>query len=236
VTAAFKELDYRPTPLGTLSLCRRTLGEEVVYEIKLDDAYLMSSRFTVGEAELARLGLAACEARTPEVVVGGLGLGYTAAAVLEDGRVANLLVVDALDAVIDWHNSGLLPLGRVLTADRRCRLVHGDFFAMAGDGGFDPARPGRCFDAIIVDIDHSPRHLIDEASAGFYTAEGTRGIAARLYPRGVFALWSNDPPDDEYLGVLGAVFAAARGEVVTFDNPLQNRQATNTVYVAVKAG
>ena len=69
----------------------------------------MSSRFTVAEIELARLGLAALGRADLDVVVGGLGLGYTAQAVLEHPRVRSLIVVDALAEVIEWHQQGLLP-------------------------------------------------------------------------------------------------------------------------------
>src|SRR3954451_781741 len=129
----FEELDFRPTPMGVLSLRRRRqLSSGVdVYEIKLGDEVLMSRRFTVAEIALARLGLAALQRQNLDVVVGGLGLGYTAQAVLEEQRVRSLIVVDALAEVIEWHQRGLLPLGKHLTADARCRLVHGDFFAMS---------------------------------------------------------------------------------------------------------
>src|SRR4030088_3459450 len=81
----FEELDYRPTPIGALSLRRRrelTLGVDV-FEIKLGDEFLMSSLFTASEVALARLGLANLSGEGLDVVVGGLGLGYTAKAVLE---------------------------------------------------------------------------------------------------------------------------------------------------------
>lgn len=154
----FEELDFRPTPMGALSLRRRrqlSTGIDV-YEIKLGDEFLMSSLFTVAEIALARLGLAALQRTDLDVAVGGLGLGYTAQAVLEDPRVRSLIVVDALAEVIEWHERGLLPLGEQLTADPRCRLVHGDFFAMSAST-LDPQAPGRRFDAVLVDIDHSPR-------------------------------------------------------------------------------
>jgi hypothetical protein len=92
----FEELDFRPTPMGALSLRRRrqlSTGIDV-YEIKLGDEFLMSSLFTVAEIALARLGLAVLQRADLDVVVGGLGLGYTAQAVLEDKRVRSLIVVD----------------------------------------------------------------------------------------------------------------------------------------------
>src|SRR5882757_4120557 len=101
----FEELDYRPTPIGALSLRRRrelSLGVDV-FEIKLGDEYLMSSLFTASEIALALLGLADLSGGDLAVVVGGLGLGYTAQAVLEHANVGSLIVVEALAAVIDWH-------------------------------------------------------------------------------------------------------------------------------------
>jgi hypothetical protein len=86
--------------------------------------------------------------------------------------------------------------------------------------------------AVLVDIDHTPRHLLSPRHADLYTADGLRRLAAHLHPGGVFGLWSNDPPDDDFLAVLGSAFATARAEVVTFDNPLQRRTSANTVYLA----
>lgn len=231
----FEELDYRPTPIGALSLRRRrelSLGVEV-YEIKLGDEFLMSSLFTASEIALARLGLAGLPGGRLEVVVGGLGLGYTAQAVLEHAAVGALLVVELLEPVIDWHREGLLPLGRGLMGDPRCRLVEGDFFALAaGTAGFDPEAPGRRFDAVLLDIDHSPDALLDERSSAFYGPEGLQALAAHIKPAGFFGLWSNDAPDPAFTARLAGVFAEARAEPVTFDNPLQSRPVTQTVYLA----
>ena len=232
----FEELDFRPTPMGALSLRRRrqlSTGIDV-YEIKLGDEFLMSSLFTVAEIALARLGLAALQRTDLDVAVGGLGLGYTAQAVLEDPRVRSLIVVDALAEVIEWHERGLLPLGEQLTADPRCRLVHGDFFAMSAST-LDPQAPGRRFDAVLVDIDHSPRNLLHPNHAALYRPEGLRKLSGHLHPGGVFALWSNDPPDQAFKAVLAGAFATSDAHVVTFDNPLQDRDASNTVYIGIKA-
>src|ERR1700686_3044944 len=140
----FEELDFRPTPMGVLSLRRRrslTSGLDI-YEIKLGDEFLMSSQFTTAEIELARLGLAALGRTDLDVIVGGLGLGYTAQAALENSNVRSLIVVDALAEVIEWHEQGLLRLGKQLTGDPRCRLVNGDFFAMSHSAaGFDSPPP-----------------------------------------------------------------------------------------------
>lgn len=233
----FEELDYRHTRLGDLSLRRRrvlSLAGVEVYEVKLGDEFLMSSLFSRGEIALAELGLAGLEAQPLDVVVGGLGLGYTASAVLDLGAVREMLVIEALPDVIRWHRKGLVPLGAKLTADGRCRLINGDFFALAGStsDGFDPVAPGRRFHAVLLDVDHSPRGLLHPGHAALYAPAGLRLLAGHLHPGGVFALWSNDPPDDDFLQALGEVFASRQAHVVTFHNPLLNREAANTVYVA----
>ncbi len=103
----------------------------------------MSSLFHEAERQLSKLGLAALEKEDLDVVVGGLGLGYTAAAALEDTRVRSLVVIEYLAPVIEWHRNGVVPLGETLTGDQRCRLTQADFFALSRDveNSFDPENP-----------------------------------------------------------------------------------------------
>lgn len=238
MSALFEELDYRSTRIGSLSLRRRRhlpTGEDI-YEIKLDDEFLMSSLFTESEIALARIGLAEVAGTALDVVVGGLGLGYTAQAVLADQRVRSLVVIDTLAEIIDWHRQGLLPLGAELTGDPRCRLVLGDFFERAASiEGFDPDHPQRRYDAILLDVDHSPRNVLHPSHASLYTRDGLSRLCAHLNPAGVFALWSNDPPDDDLNRVLAAVFATSAAHVVEFDNAQRDGTATNTIYVGKRA-
>jgi Spermidine synthase len=235
VSARFEELAWSETPRGTISLRRRlepTLKVDV-YEVKLDEEFLMSSLFTVAEVELARLGLAQTQGTDLDIVVGGLGLGYTARAALEDERIRSMIVVDAMPQVIDWHERQLLPGAAELVQDPRTRLVLDNFFAMAAsDAGFDPDAPGRRFDAILLDIDHTPRHVLHPDHAAFYTADGLRQLTQHLKPDGVFALWSDDPPDDEFSALLTATFERSDAHVVTFANFLTGGESANTVYVA----
>jgi spermidine synthase len=235
----FEELDYRETPLGELILRRRrmlSLGGLEIYEVKLGEAFLMSSLFHEVEEALAHLGLSDVKGGSWDVVVGGLGLGYTALAALEHREVASLLIVEALAPVIEWHQRGLVPLGASITGDPRCRILQSDFFERAqSTQGFDSERPGRKFHAVLLDIDHSPRDLLDPRNAAFYQADGLRAFAAHLHPGGVFALWSDDPPDEEFLELLGGAFETARAHIVTFSNPLTEGESASTVYVAVKA-
>jgi len=234
----FEELDYKPTSIGPLSLRRRReLSRGVdVFEIKLGEDFLMSSLFTDSEIALARLALAELSGNGLEVIIGGLGLGFTARAVLENESVKSLIVIEALQAVVDWHQAGLLPLGPTLTSDLRYRFLTGDFFKLsATKEGFDPDFTSRKFDAILLDIDHSPNFLLDPANAAFYQPDGLNSLKAHLKPGGVFALWSNEKPDEAFTSRLAKIFARARAVKVTFDNPLQNRNFTQTIYLAMTA-
>lgn len=229
----FEELDWQPTPMGDISLRRRfdPFFKTDVYEVKLGEEFLMSSLFTAAEIALARLGLAELSGDRWDVLVGGLGLGHTARTALEDRRVSSLTVVEALRPVIDWHTRGLVPDAGTVANDPRTRFINGDFFALAASQ-FDADRPGYRYDAVLLDIDHSPSHLLNPAHTDFYTPHGLRLLSRQLNPGGVFALWSNDPPDQGFIDTLGTVFTAAHAEVVTFPNPLQDNDAANTVYLA----
>jgi hypothetical protein len=186
----------------------------------------------VAEVELARLGLAQAVDADLDVVVGGLGLGYTAQTALADPRVRSLIVVEALGEVIGWHQRRLLPDTAELASDPRVRLQRG-FFAMAdSDDGFDPEAPGRRFHAVLLGIDHTPRHVLHPSHAAFYTPAGLGKLVGHLHPGGVFALWSDDPPDPAFEAVLAEVFDRSEASIVRFANPLTGGYSTNTVYVA----
>jgi spermidine synthase len=232
----FAELDWQATPLGEISLRRRrepSLDVDV-YEVRLGDDFLMSSLFVVAEQALAELALADVDVPPQaglDVLVGGLGLGYTARAVLADRRVRSLHVVEALPLVISWQERGLLPESEVLTGDPRCRLVAGDFFALTAHGEpYGPDAP-QAFSAVLVDIDHTPSRHLDPGSAPFYSPPGLQRVADRLLPGGVFGLWSDAPPDEAFLRTLAEVFASVSACVVPFPNHYTGATSTNTVYL-----
>jgi spermidine synthase len=239
MSAMFEEIDSQQSPLGEISLRRRripALGDRDIYEVKLGDEFLMSSMFVAAEEALSTLGLAAVQGDDLSVVVGGLGLGYTAVAALKDQRINELLVVDALKTVIDWHQGEYVPLGKILNADTRNRYIHGSFFDLATrpSTGFDPDSDGKKFDAILLDIDHSPTEFLNPANASFYSTGKLALMAQQLKPTGVFAMWSQNLPDDNFEALLSTVFASVESHVVSFYNPFQNREATNSVYVCIK--
>ncbi len=233
----FEELDYQQTPHGEISLRRRAeprLGGKVLYEVKLGDEFLMSSLFVEAEIQLAVLGLEMLKGSDWDVIVGGLGLGYTAAAVLENPKVKTLKVIDVMAPVIEWHRRGLVPLGEGLSTDSRCELVCADFFALASsqNDSFDPSTPNKKVHAVLLDIDHSPSHCLNPENKSFYTKEALAHLSCKLHAGGVFGLWSNDPPDDQFVALLESIFETVEAHIVVFPNPYTGGESSNTVYIA----
>lgn len=231
----FEELDFQHTPLGDLILRRRRVLsiDQEVFEVKLDDAFLMSSLVNDSEIALADLVLDRFDRGGLDVVVGGLGLGHTAFAALEHHAVASVLVLEVLPQVIGWHERGLVPLAERLTSDPRCRFVEGDFFRQIepSSSGLDPSQPGRQFDAILFDIDHTPRSMLDNDHGEFYEATGLACLNAHLREDGVFGLWSAEPPEVALMDVLRDVFVDCEAHEVGFRNPLMQVDDSNTIYV-----
>ena len=234
----FKEIDSQDTPLGIISLRLRTeprLNNKELYEVKLGEEFLMSSLFTEAEEQLSKLGLAALNQPEISVVVGGLGLGYTAVTALEDPRVTELQVVDVMAPVIRWHQEELVPLGKTLSDDQRCQLVHGDFFAL-------PLKQGHAYDgtenkqvdAVLLDIDHSPSRWLNLGNSEFYSKRGLEGIADKLVDGGVFGLWSDDLPDQAFIDLLDSVFEKTEAHIIEFENPYTGNNASNSVYLSFK--
>ena len=232
MTSAYEELDHHQTPLGELVLRRRRVpgaGDDPVYEITLGGAFLMSSLVNESERALSRRALDLRGHGAWEVLVGGLGLGYTAQEALQDERVRSVTVVELLPEVIGWHERGLVPLGPVLMADPRCLCVADDFFGRMED----PATPS--YDVILVDIDHSPEALLHAAHGRFYERGGLEKLHAHVRPGGVFALWAGAAADRAFLARLEGVFGRAHAEEIRFYNPHVDRDDINAIYVAQRA-
>ncbi len=228
----FEELDFRKTPLGELVLRRRrspSVPDSLVYEVKIDNDMLMSSSVNVSERALAHLALAGRGDRPSRVLIGGLGLGYTAAAALEYASVREVVVVEFLAPVIDWHHNRLVPMADRVVDDPRCSLVEGNFFEYIAETSSAGAER---YDVILVDIDHSPDRWLHDRHGDFYSPRGLQGLAQRLEPGGVFGLWSASRPPAEFLELVAEVFPDTISHEVSFFNPHTNETDSNWVIVA----
>ena len=95
-------------------------------------------------------------------------------------------------------------------------------------GGLDPKNPGKRFHVILLDIDHSPRDRLHARHESFYEVDGLRRIALHLHPGGVFAMWSDDPPEEEFMQALHEAFGDCRAHIVHSRNPLLERDSAST--------
>jgi len=221
-------LAYESTPLGPLCLRRRELLSQpgvVVTEVTLNHEFLMSSLYTDSEQTLASTAIQMHPADGLRVMVGGLGLGYTAHQALKSNRVAEVAVVELLPQVIEWQHAGLTPLATELNGDVRLALHQGDAYAQL------EGPPGELFDVILVDVDHSPDERLSDAESTFYTVEGLTAARRHLAADGVLAVWSY-AESSPFADALRQVFGSVRIEPVTYDNLLVNQACTDWLFFA----
>jgi spermidine synthase len=227
-TPFFEILGYEPTELGMLCLRRRELLCEpgtIVTEVTLDNEFLMSSYLTASEKALSEIALKMHSGSPLNVLVGGLGLGYTARAALESDRVATCEVVEFLPQVISWLEQGLVPLSDELNADSRLKVTHGDVYQQLAEP------PKQQYDLILIDVDHSPDENLGTANGKFYTAEGLQQAKRHLAENGLLGIWSY-AESSPFADALREVFQEVQIEPVTVFNNLINVEQTDWLFFA----
>lgn len=195
-----------------LSLHRR--GQE--YVIRAGGLELMGSHRSGSEAALARLAGAALDAtrlapskvfgesdsprigpnEARRILVGGLGMGFTAAAALETFPHARVEVVEIEDRIVDWNRRWLAPIAGRPLDDPRLEMIIDDLSNVIERTAAGPAC-GR-FDVILLDVDNGPEALSRRRNARLYAPSGLARTACALRPDGVAAYWSAGP--DEAFG------------------------------------
>lgn len=227
-TPLFEVLAYEPTTLGTLCLRRRELLCEpgtIITEVTLNHEFLMSSYLTASEKALSEIALQMHPGSDLRVLVGGLGLGYTARAALKSERVSTCEVVEFLPQVIDWLKQGMVPLSDELNAERRLKVTHGDVYQqLAGP-------PQQTYDLILIDVDHSPDENLGTANGRFYTADGLKRAKLHLAQDGLLGVWSY-AESSPFADSLHEVFRDVRVEPVTVFNKLVNEEQTDWLFFA----
>ena len=224
-------LDVTETDIGTIYLGRRTVEGIAgwVYEILIGDDVLMTSLSPFSERALSTSALAQHSGEAVRVLVGGLGLGYTAQAALEDQRVEAVRVIEKMDFVIDWMKAGLLPLSESFAAERRLRITQGDVYEFL----LGPAEEG--YDLILIDVDHAPDAPLSKSSKPFYTAAGQHCVAQHLRPGGLLGVWS-EVENEDFASVLAGVYDTSHCEEIFWqDHELPEADFQNLLFFARKA-
>jgi len=195
---------------GECVLRHRVDGDgAVVYELILNGKLLMDSREHASEEALAEIGLRECSGDQLEVLVGGLGFGFTLGAVLREARVARAVVVELEPLVVAFlardDVRAAMPVPDL--ADPRV-VVHGgnvrDWIAAAH---------GHPYDLILLDVDNGPESVSAVGNRELYSEVGLRRCWAALRPGGLLAIWSSEPAPD-CLRRLAAWFADVREWIV----------------------
>ncbi|MDO5504586.1 MAG: hypothetical protein Q4G67_15590, partial [Actinomycetia bacterium] len=181
--------------VGEVVLRRR--GEHI--ELIVNGVFVMDTVDVSTEVELAELALAR-HPQPAQVLVGGLGLGFTAERVLQDRRVEQVLVAEVAEPLTTWARDGLLP-GNL--ADERLELHVGDVAEVLR------ATQGE-WDLILLDVDNGPGFLVREENADLYALDGLRATVDALAPAGVLAIWSSQPAPE----LLSALESLADGRAL----------------------
>lgn len=229
-------LAYEETPLGILCLRRRDLLSQPdisVTEVTLNHEFLMSSYLTDSERALTRCGMDRiapnADAGEFKVLVGGLGLGYTAAESLKFDSVSSVEVVEFLPEVIGWMRDGLIPLSDSMNADERLLVTHGDIYHRL-------TQPGSgLFDLIAIDVDHSPEDVLGEQSQTFYSTDGLNIAKSHLAVGGVIGIWSY-AESTPLLENMKQVFGDVSVEKVTVMNDLIHEEQTDWLFFGRNPG
>ena len=170
------------------------------YSIFAGPIELMSSRLSGSEEALASITCARLADRSaPEILIGGLGMGFTLRTALAAlGPDALITVAELVPEVVAWARGPLSVLHRDSLADARVTIFEGDVGDMISGA---PAR----YDAILLDVDNGPAGLMRSANDDLYDSYGVREAHAALRPGGVLAVWSAapDPPFAQRLSAAG---------------------------------
>jgi spermidine synthase len=169
---------------GELRLMQR--GAE--FSIKLGQNELMNSRLSGSEAALATLAAKKIEAvKNPQVLIGGLGMGFTLRAALAVlGDEARVVVAELVPALVAWARGPMANLFGDSLTDSRVSIREIDVADVIGSHA-------QAFDAILLDVDNGPEGLTRKSNDALYDRKGLQAAHSALRPNGVLAVWSSGP-------------------------------------------
>ncbi|MGW2570598.1 spermine/spermidine synthase domain-containing protein [Streptomyces sp. NPDC001537] len=215
-------LDRREGPYGEVVLRRH--GE--LLQIIANGCFLMDTSDGRSERLLVDAALSALGPRkAPNVLIGGLGVGFSLAHAAADPRWGAITVVERERAIIDWHLNGpLAALSAEAVADPRTRIMETDLIEYVHE-------TSATYDALCLDIDNGPDWTVTEANDDLYSPAGLTSCARVLKPGGVLVVWSAQPSPDFEETLRNAGFQQVRTEEI----PVA-RGVPDVVHIAVRPG
>ncbi|MGW2720964.1 spermidine synthase [Streptomyces sp. NPDC001492] len=215
-------LDRREGPYGEVVLRRH--GE--LLQIIANGCFLMDTSDGRSERLLVDAALNALGPRgAPDVLIGGLGVGFSLAHAAADPRWGAITVVERERAIIDWHLNGpLAALSAQAVADPRTRIVETDLIEYVHE-------TSATYDALCLDIDNGPDWTVTEGNDDLYSPVGLTSCARVLKPGGVLVVWSAQPSPDFEETLRNAGFQQVRTEEI----PVA-RGVPDVVHIALRPG
>jgi len=192
-----------------------------VLELRANGVFVMDTQETTSETELAAAALALVE-EPRDVVVGGLGLGFTTQRVLADPRVARVMVVEIEEALVAWMRDGTIPHGPALLADKRVQIVNADIMMAI-------AEATASYDLVLLDVDNGPGYLVHEHNSGLYEHDFIASTKRIVNPGGALVVWSANPAP-ELMTVMEKVFGNCSEH--RYDVMLQERAEQYLLYLS----
>jgi spermidine synthase len=217
------------TERGEIVLRRRFDDDEPehtggVLELRVNGVFVVDS--FENSTEVALAGAALAEAADPRhVLVGGLGLGFTAHEVLSDHRVERVTVAEIEEPLVQWFRDGRIPHGPAYLADGRLGVAVADVQQVVTES------PPGTFDLVLLDVDNGPDFLVFESNAAIYEKVFLRQVETTLRPDGTLVIWSSTE-SPQLAESLRSVF----GNSTTQSLPvtLQGRDETYYLHCATK--
>jgi spermidine synthase len=213
--------------LGELVLLRRDDGH---LELRANGVFVMDTREHTSERALASRSLELAAPGPLRVLVGGLGLGFTLAAVLADPRVTRCTVVEIEPDLVGWLRDGTVPHGPPLLADPRVEVVVADIADVLNAEAVPEDEPSpTAYDLVLLDVDNGPGYLVHDANAALYRAPALETARRTLADSGLLVVWSAAPAPE-----LAAALRSAFGNVAAeaFDVPGHGRAGEYWLYTA----
>lgn len=223
----YTEVARAESPRGEIVLReRRDAGagpnSPVVLELRVNGVFVMDTFETSSEKGLATAALKQVE-NPRNVVIGGLGLGFTVHEVLADTRVEKLVVVEIEDALVQWMRDGTVPHGPSYLADERVTVMTADIRTAMAE-----ATPA-AYDLVLLDVDNGPGFLVYDENEAIYQREFLHQVKEALRPGGALVIWSAAESP-----TLQAEMEQVFGEsvAVPYDVTLQSRDEHYWIYLA----
>ena len=197
------------------------------YEILFDDEQLMGSWAYRSEQALASLVAERLGGRAKQILIGGLGMGFTLTAARSAFPAsAEFVVAELVPKVVEWAEGPLAPIFGDSLRDPRVSLEIRDVHDVI-------VQHQAFFDAVLLDVDNGPDGLVNLANERLYSNWGLRAIHGALGPGGILAVWSAYPDHafSDRLRVAGF-------DIEVLDMPSGSDEADplHTIWLAAKSG